>query len=86
MKISSVTMGGDRKYIVSFTPNFLERLLGFKHKQKAFYMTDRYYTASGVTVYIDESGKKLPYNSRITDRIDRFRDLVKYANIYGGNG
>lgn len=75
MKIKEIKQQENRSdiFIVTFTPNWLEKLFGKKEKQKEFKDTGREFTFGGGTLYVDRSGVKLNNFSKIGDAIDNFR-------------
>jgi hypothetical protein len=60
-------------YEVTFTPNWLEKLLGVEEKTKEYKDSNATYTFGGGNVYIDKNGNKLGNKNWIGEAIDRFR-------------
>lgn len=60
-------------YVVTFQPNWLEKLLGFEEKQKEYKDTDETYVFGDGNVYLSNDGKILVNGSRIGKVIDKWR-------------
>jgi hypothetical protein len=75
MKIKEVKRKENSYFIyeVTFTANWLEKLLGVEEKTKEYKDRDATYTFGGGNVYIDKSGKELGNGNWIGEAIDRFR-------------
>lgn len=75
MKIKEIKLKKDSYciYQITFTPNWLERLFGFKEKTKEYKDTDATYTFGGGNVYIDKNGNKLSNGNWIGKAIDKHR-------------
>lgn len=75
MKITKIERDKDsyNVFIVTFTPNFFEKLFGVKEKNKKFKDTDSIYTFGGGTVYISQDGEKIENRSYIGESIDKWR-------------
>ena len=61
-------------YKVTFTPNWLEKLFGFKEVVKEYKKTSSTYSFGGGSVYIDKSGNKLSNGNWIGEAIDKFNN------------
>lgn len=60
-------------YVVTFKPNWLERLFGVKEKQKEYKETGNKYLFGGQNEYMDKKGNSLGNASSISMSIDKWR-------------
>ncbi len=60
-------------YVVTFKPNWLEKLFGVEEKQKEYKDTGSVYTFGGGREYIDKDGYSLGNGHSISTAIDRWR-------------
>lgn len=76
MKISKIENEGCI-YTVTFKPNWLESLFGFKEKTEKFKDTHSTYTFGSGHVYVDRNGNTLGnhfgYKSSVREAIDKWR-------------
>lgn len=76
MKITKIEQEGNI-YTVTFTPNWWERLFGYKEKSNKYKDTYLTYTYGGGHVYVNQEGKELSnthgYGSDIRRAIDNWR-------------
>lgn len=72
MKISNIEKEANI-YIVTLTPNIIERFFGVKQKTKRYKDTYDTYTFGGGHVYINEKGKQLNNGNWIAETIDNWR-------------
>lgn len=77
MKITNIEKEGSDVYVVTFTPNWLEKLFGYTEKTKLYKDTYDEYAFGGGHVYVDREGNKLGntmgYGSDIRKAIDKWR-------------
>lgn len=75
MKITKIehdeTLNG--VYLVTFTPNIVENMLGVKPKIEKFKDSGSSYLFGSGTVYINQLGEKLGNGNRIGEAIDKWR-------------
>ena len=76
MKIKEISRSTDNYgvFIVTFTPNWLEKLIGIKEKQEQYKDTGAAYTFGGGHVYIDKGCNELGNGHPIASAIDKFRN------------
>ena len=75
MKIKSIERekGASFIYVVTFEPNFLEKLFGKKEIQKKYKETGYTYLFGSGKVYIDQEGEELGNGNWIGKTIDKFQ-------------
>jgi hypothetical protein len=75
MKIKEIKRKEDNFsiYVVTFKPNWLEKLFGVEEKQKEYKDSGRTYTIGGGAVYINKDGDRLGNGNSISDAIDKWR-------------
>lgn len=60
-------------YLVTLTPNFIEKLFGKKEKVDRFRMSDSTYMFGGGAIYIRQDGERTGNGSYIGEAIDKWR-------------
>ncbi len=70
MRISDMKQEGDIWHI-TLTPNFLERLFGFKERVLLYKETDRIYKYGGGNIYVTQDGRDSGNGNWIGKAIDR---------------
>lgn len=75
MKIKEIKRNNDNPsiYIVTFKPNWLEKLFGVKEKQKEYKDTGLTYIFGGGTQYINKKGDVLGNEHSISNAIDKWK-------------
>jgi hypothetical protein len=76
MKIKSIEKEKDRFndiYLVTFEPNWLEKLFGIKEKLEKYKDTGEVFTFGGGHVYINQDGEQLINHNSIGETLDNFR-------------
>lgn len=75
MKIKEIRQreGSSDIYVVTFKPNWLEKLFGVKEKQKEYRPTGVQYLVGGQREYMDKNGNSLGNFSSISEAIDKYR-------------
>ncbi len=75
MKIKEVKQKAGSYFIyeVTFTPNWLEKLLGVKEKTKEYRQTESSYLVGGQNIYVDKDGYRTGNGSWIAEEIDRYK-------------
>lgn len=59
-------------FIVSFAPNIIERIFGFKEKTKRYKHTGGFYALNEKRVVICENGEKLKATDKIVEALENF--------------
>jgi len=72
MRITKIEKEG-HIYTVTFKPNWIEKILGFKEKNTRFKETGYRYTFGGGEVYVNEKGEKLGNRDWIGESIDNWK-------------
>jgi len=73
MKITEIIENGNI-FIITKTPNFIERLFGIKVKKKEYKDTgDVYHYFPNIHVYVNKSGKILGPAHKITKKLENYR-------------
>lgn len=72
MKITNIE-NKDGIFLVTRSPNFIKRLLGFKPKTEKFKDTGHAYETSGARAYINEHGEVLGCFNETNKAIENFR-------------
>ena len=75
MKIKEIKRkeGSYNVYIVTFKPNWLEKLLGVEEKRREYKDTGRVYIFGGCREYIKKNGDSLGNGHSISNAIDKWR-------------
>lgn len=74
MKIKKVRETGVNEiYIVTFVPNWIERLFGVKEKEEEYKSTSSTYDFGGGGVYLNRNGKQLGNHNSVGEAIDRHK-------------
>lgn len=75
MKIKKVERHKDNyyRYLVTLTPNWLEKLFGVKEKIEEFLDTKNEFLFGGGSVYVKRNGEKLYNGHYIAKAIDNFK-------------
>lgn len=70
MKITNIEEEYFNIYIVTFKPNWFEKLLGYKEKVKRYKKTWSTYVFGGGNVYLNEEGYRLGNGNWIGRKLD----------------
>jgi hypothetical protein len=60
-------------YLVTLTPNLIERFFGIKERVEKYKDTDSTYLSGGGNIYVNQEGYKTRNGSYIGESIDRWR-------------
>jgi hypothetical protein len=72
MKVTNIENKGI-DYIVTYTPNWFEKLFGIKEKIWKFRTTGKTYLCGGGAVYVREDGVKISNGCDIGEALDVYR-------------
>jgi len=75
MKVTKIETEKDKYgvYLVTLTPNFIEKLFGFKERVDRFRMSDSTFVFGGGAIYTRQDGIQTGNGSYIGEAIDKWR-------------